>query len=264
MHDLAEACTGLLALERRPHAFSHVTAARLWGMPLPLRDSDLPLHVVALDGRPTMTRRDVIAWARDVPPPVVLRGRLPVLTPAETWVSLATMTPRRGGVVSREWLTAIGDFLVSGERGAWGRTAPLTELDELAAAVDRHGARRGVASLRWALERIRRPVDSPPETFLRLALIGHGLEEPAVQVPVRTVMGVRHADLGYPAAGLLLEYLGDVHRVSKERWRQDLTRVQLFEDAGYRTIMIGADDLRGGARERLLERVARALARRDR
>lgn len=105
------------------------------------------------------------------------------------------------------------------------------------------------------------PVDSVRETFLRLALTDAGLPEPTVQLRVPTAEGDRHADLGYPAAGLLLEYLGDAHRTSRRRWLDDLTRVQLFQDAGWDVMMIGAADLDPDPAA-LIERVRRKLARR--
>ncbi|HEX5859969.1 MAG TPA: hypothetical protein VFY91_17810, partial [Microbacterium sp.] len=114
--------------------------------------------------------------------------------------------------------------------------------------------------LSWALERVRPGVDSPKESLLRIGLMEAGLPEPAIQVPVVTAEGVRHSDLGYPHARLLLEYQGDEHRVSRQRWLKDLTRVQLFEDAGYRVIAVGADDLEPDCRA-LARRIRRALSR---
>ncbi|MEV4775168.1 DUF559 domain-containing protein [Microbacterium sp. LWH12-1.2] len=76
---------------------------------------------------------------------------------------------------------------------------------------------------------------------------------------VKTAHGLRHGDLGYRAARLIIEYQGDEHRASRKRWLQDLTRIQLLEDAGYRVILVGADDLRDGARA-LIERIRRILA----
>lgn len=42
---------------------------------------------------------------------------------------------------------------------------------------------------------------------------------------------------------MLLEYQGDEHRTSRRRWLSDLTRTQLLDDAGYRTILVGDADL---------------------
>ncbi len=102
-------------------------------------------------------------------------------------------------------------------------------------------------------------MDSPQETLLRVALVDAGIPEPQVQVAVRTAAGVRHADLGWPEQRVLLEYQGDEHRSSRRRWLEDLTRVQLLEDAGYRVILVGSADLDDGAGA-LAARIRRALA----
>jgi hypothetical protein len=107
---------------------------------------------------------------------------------------------------------------------------------------------------------VRSPVDSPPETFVRLGLVAARLPEPAVQPPIMTSVGQRHPDLGYVDEKLLIEFLGDVHRTDKDTWRKDLTRVQLFEDAGFRTILAGADDIAPQGMRPFAARVRRALA----
>lgn len=115
--------------------------------------------------------------------------------------------------------------------------------------------------MRWALDRVRRRVDSPQETLLRLGLTAARLPEPVVQPPVMTAAGIRHPDLGYLDKRLLIEYLGDVHRTDRETWRRDLIRVQLFEDAGYRVILAGAADVRPSGIGPFTARVRRALLR---
>lgn len=259
-HNLIEACTALLIVKRRPYVFSHTTAAALWGMPLPWRLADDPvLHVTAIEGRATITRAGVLAWDSTASHETRFWSHLPLLAPADTWASLAMMTDARGGFISREWTVAIGDFLVSGMRGRGVRAPALCTMAELRAAVERHGSRRGAAKLAWAIDRIRQPVDSPQETMLRLGLVAARLPEPAVQPAIMTAAGVRHPDLGYVDERLLLEYLGDQHRTDPRRWRDDLTRVQLFEDAGYRTMLVGADDVTPKNIGALAARVRRAL-----
>ena len=255
---LIDRCSDLRVVLPRAAVFSHATAARLWGMPLPGRLPD-ELHTLIPRGVP-VRRPGVIGWTRDTALADVRTCHgIPVTSPADTWAALAGMSAGRGGRLSREWLVAVGDFLLSGRRVRYGREPVLATPAELAAAVRRHGSRRGAVGLRWALERVRAPVDSPPETFLRLGLVEAGLPEPVVQPSVPTRAGVRHPDVGYLGERVLLEYLGDVHRVDARTWRGDLTRVQLFEDAGYRTILVGAGDLTPGGLQALADRVRRAL-----
>lgn len=256
--DLIARCRALAPALHVGIVFSHATAARLWRMPVPTW-TDAVLHTLALGATP-VRRPGVIGWIRE--DPLLERRRvagLRVTTPADTWVALAVMRAGRGGAISREDLVAAGDFIVSGERLAFGRAAPLATIDELAAAVERHGSGRGARALAWALPRIRRPVDSPAETRLRLGLVAARLPEPVVQPPIPTAQGLRHPDLGYLDERVLLEYLGDVHRTDRSTWRKDLTRVQLFEDAGYRPILVGADDISPAGLPGLAARVRRAL-----
>lgn len=253
-------CNDLRALLPPAALFSHATAARLWGIPLPPHVAD-ELHVLVPGGVP-VRRPGVIGWTRQGgwPDSVLVHG-MPVTTPADTWAMLASMTDGRGGRLSREWLVAVGDFLISGRRRRRGRESALATVADLAAALVRHGSRRGAAGLAWAIARVRSPVDSPPETFMRLGLVAARLPEPVVQPAIRTADGTRHPDLGYLAERTLIEYLGDVHRTDRDTWRQDLTRVQLFEDAGYRVILAGADDIAPDAIRAFAGRVRRALRR---
>jgi len=259
---LVDRCGDLRVVLPSDALFSHATAARLWRMPLPARLDDA-LHVLTPNRTP-VRRPGVIAWTREGEPAGtdVVRG-LPVTTVADTWVSLATMTGTKGGLLTREWLVAIGDFLVSGRRTRFGREPALASLDDLADAVERHGSRRGAVALNWALTRIRSPVESPPETLLRLGLLAARLPEPDVQPTIQTAAGDRHPDLAYVEARLLIEYLGDVHRADPRTWRDDLTRVQLFQDAGYRVILAGAAELSPDGLSAFAARVRRALRKRS-
>ena len=141
------------ALHRRvDFAFSHVTAAVLYGIPLPPRMLD-EIHVSVPDpGRaPQITGfvgHKLSRWqTREV-------DGFPVTTPEQTWLDLAPMMDERSLVVA-------GDYLVN------GRT-PLTDRGRLAEAIAAAAGRRGVGRARKALERIRTGSESPGETRLRL------------------------------------------------------------------------------------------------
>jgi len=256
LSDITERCRALAVILAPGQVFSHETAARLWGMPLPSgAGGSASLDVLSLDGRDAMRMKGVTGRSTALPLDWARISRVRLAKPADVWCQLAATA---SGLYTREWLVAVGDFLISGERTDYGRRPPLCTFDDLALAVARHGQKHGAANLRWALARVRSPVDSVQETFLRLELVAGGLPEPVVQPTIATAMGDRHPDLGYRAEGLLLEYLGDVHRTSPQRWRDDLTRVQLFEDAGWRVMLIGHADVHPDAGP-LVERVRRAL-----
>ena len=253
--DILGRCRLILPALGPTQLFSGRTAAALWGMPLPWVSGPPMLEVITAGGGAAMRRPGVLGSRTSL----VLERRdvegLPVITPTEAWCRLAAGPQPLG----HRWLVATADYLLSGRRGERGRTRPLATRAELETAVVDRGSARGARSLRTALERARSPVDSPQESILRVALVDAGIPEPRVQVAVRTAAGVRHADMGWPEHRLLLEYQGDEHRASRRRWLDDLTRVQLLEDAGYRVILVGAADLDDDARA-LAARIRRALA----
>lgn len=262
--DVMARCERLLPALAPQHWFSHRTAARIWGVPLePEYTPGEGLHVISIASRAALRHDGTIGWvtADDALGREVF-GILPVVSPAEVWCQLAARSAVvTHQIIAHEWLVAAGDYLVSGKRRPDGRRDPaLCTIDDLQAAIDRRGRRRGTAILRSALRDVRRPVDSPYETRLRLGLVAAGLPEPRLQVPVDTAEGVLHADLGYPEVKVLIEYQGDEHRTSRKRWLSDLTRVQLFQDAGYHVVLVGADDLRPDCTA-LAARIRRLLAR---
>ncbi|WEG10148.1 hypothetical protein PU630_06235 [Microbacterium horticulturae] len=258
--DLEQRCLALRPHLRAEHWFSHVTAARLWGIPLPWAEADDdPLDVLVIGTHHPARRAQVRAW--ETADPEVgreIRGRVPLVAAHEAWCQVAALAGDER--ISDDRLVAAADYVLSGVYHPMTDTwSPLSTREELENAVTRRKGRRGSRRMRAALERARGTVGSVMETLLRLGLIGHGLPEPERQVPVDTAVGLLHADLGYPAARLLIEYQGDEHRISRERWLRDLTRAQLFEDAGFRTMFVGADDVLPDCTA-LAARVRRALA----
>ena len=260
LSDLEQRCLALVPSLRADHWFSHRTAARLWGIPLPWEQAvDERLDVLAIGTHNRARRARVRAWeSADQEIERDLRAGVPLVAPHEAWCQLAALP--RGEQLSEYRLIAAADFLLSGAYHPKTETwTPLCTPDQLQAAVDRRRGQRGAKSMRAALGRARHPVGSVMETFLRLGLVDHGLPEPDLQIPIATAAGVLHADLGYPQARLLIEYQGDEHRLSRRRWLRDLTRVQLFEDAGFRTILVGAGDVLPDCTA-LASRIERALA----
>ncbi len=267
--DLVQRCRWALPLLGEHRWFSHLTAARLCGIPLPFSYSaDEPLHVLSLPGAEPLRRPGIVGWSSTSAIIGAVAAGMPVVTPALAWAQLATpgaagVDPATGRRMSLgiDDLVAAGDFLLTGPRRD---RRPLCSIAELRAIVDARAGRRGAKALREALEHVRAGAHSPRETRLRLALVRHGLPEPVVQIPILTSVGLRHADLGYPAELVAIEYHGDHHREDRRQWLEDLTRRQLFEDAGWYVIEIGAADLDVDDGRALAARVRRVLAARSR
>lgn len=220
--------------------FSHVTAAALWGIPVPLRvlrgdsmrtaattptraSGERPVDV----GVPLPQRGPRAAGVRAHRlAPELLRvrelGGLRVASPASTWAQLAEE-------LTVEELIIAGDAIVHEPRGRRGvRGEPgsgLATLDQLAAAAS-VGRRVGVARLREALPHIRVGSMSPPETRLRLAVLRAGLPEPDVDVDILDENGamIGFTELAYPRWRILIEFEGDHHRISRAQWDRDIEK----------------------------------------
>lgn len=237
MESVVDACRAYEPLLREGEAFSHLTAALLYGIPLPdWRSAVLPVHVLS----PTSTRARTVGTVghRAARPfPILFRFGLPVVGPDSVWLQLAA-------ILSRNDLVAAGDHLVTPGGSASYPTPPLTSVERLRATVDSARRRRGVRTAAWAITRVRVGPASRPETLLRLCLVESGLPEPEIGVAVPVADGslVLHPDLAYPGSRIAIEYEGGRHREAR-RWERDIERRELFEDAGWRVIRVTAAGL---------------------
>ena len=123
------------------HYFSHVTAARLWGIPLPRAlEADPRLHVSTPGREPHGRGRErVIASAAGATS--ASSTALPVLAPSETWCQLASL-------ISLDSLIAAGDRLL-------GWPMPLADDAEVDAAIRAYGSRRGTRRIAVARPEMR-------------------------------------------------------------------------------------------------------------
>lgn len=239
-----------------PHqVFCGVTAAILLRMPLPhdLAEQTI-IHVGARNG--AQPRRGVGVRGHRLPSGADIWriGPLLLTSPIITWGQLST-------VLSREDLTAVGDYMVSGVRDGFRQRQPLASIDDIRMAAASCSGNRGAKVLRWASERVRGGVDSRPETLLRLLLVSAGFEEPVIGLSVLVDSGALtlHPDLAWTKLRIVFEYEGDGHRESKQQFRHDIRRRELFEAAGWRVIRVTADDL-GRYRALFLRRVRASVA----
>lgn len=243
-----------------------LTAARLWGFPLPgaLAEPvvEPPLHLLRRRaGRtPYRVRRSgpdsrihlgtsessrrstsLVRWSRvrlnevhlAVDDDILLTTRL------RTYLQLGTS-------LSPGSLVAIGDHLVRQPREKFeGRSAPFAIIDDLKkAAAELNG--RGVARIREALEHVRVGADSPPETALRLAFVQAGLPEPLPNVRAfHEGMDLGEPDLHWPQWQVIVEYEGPTHRTLEQR-RKDADRDERRRLAGWIDLPMIAIDLTHG------------------
>lgn len=255
VRDLAEAYA-----RRMPHrqVFSHSTAARLWGVPLPAHlERGTRLHVSVPPGSATPAARGttghVVHFGRLG---IRVLGGLRVVDPASAWCQLGSSLPV-------DDLVAAADFLLTGGEPVGGARA-LCSRAELDAALLRFAGCRGAVSLARALELARHGPLSRRETLLRLDLVRGGLPEPVPNHRVLDGAGAFLAlvDLAYPRHRVGLEYQSDLHRPAAA-FRRDIRRLERLADAGWVIVQVTSDDVSvdGDVRDSALlrERVARRL-----
>ena len=225
-------CRAYATHRRTDFAFSHTTAATLYGVPLPFVDPLIHVSVRAPGRAPAIAGfagHKLGRWE------TWLVHDLPLTTPEQTWVDLAQ-------VVARDALVAAGDFLVSGRR-------PLSSRVALARALKLSGGRRGVHRAREALDLVREGAESPGETQLRLLLSGAGLPTPTLNHELRGAGGefVARVDFAFPLHRVALEYEGDIHRVERSIWQKDIRRQSRIEDLGWRVVRVTSADITNSA-----------------
>lgn len=203
---------------------SHWTAARLLRLPVP----DNPFEHITVRAREHRRYRPwlkphVTIRKRSV---IVVRG-MPVTDPITTFLQMA-------GHLSLVDLVVLGDAIVR-----MYRIPPARLLKAARASTDYYAAaaQRGAAY-------VRRGVDSPMESRLRMLIVLAGLPEPTVNVILVHEDGSwrRRFDLCYLKIKLVVEYNGRHHRKEPQR-AKDGARVEELEPEGYVILSFEAEDI---------------------
>ena len=229
-------------------AFSHVTAAQLWGLPLPsaLKGQE-GLDVIRATGRGRIERHGCIPHHGAERRELDMLGGLRVTGLADTWVDL-------GEVMARGLDTA--DLVVAGDEVANRR--PVASL---AAVLGRRVRPRNSTALSEALTLIRAGVRSPMETRARLMFHRAGFPEPEVNAAIYSNDGgwLAEGDLVWRRQKVVGEYQGAVHGDIRSRSR-DANRNGLLTDEGWRVLEIFSQDVFDAPRRvQTLTRFAGAL-----
>lgn len=239
------------------HFFCHVTAAVLWGLPVPLR----LLRAALL---PTV-RNGVEVPARGIDVGVMAPGRaartkgtrgyrlssamanvaavkgLRVSDPASTWALLASE-------LTVDELIELGDAIVNipRRRGMIRGTEAdaLATMDELATAANTP-YRRHAGKLRAALAEVRVGSASVAETRIRRDSTRSGLPAPELDYDVFALNGIAigFTELAYPEYHLLIEYEGDHHRTDRDQWQRDVDKHRACAEAGWEVLRLTAKDV---------------------
>jgi very-short-patch-repair endonuclease len=224
-------------------AISHLSAADLWGLQIPLRDpADQRVHLTV----PTASRAESRVDRRLYRVPldessVVRRRSIPVTTPARTWRDLAA-------VLERPALLAVTDQLVH----------RLASPQQLHAELRARPGGRGAARAREVLPLGDARAESPMESALRWLVVAGGLPAPVLQFDVRDATGfVGRADLGWPDQRVIVEFDGDIHR-QREVFVRDARRQNRLIAAGWTVLRFTSADVFGRP-EAVLAAIRQAL-----
>lgn len=225
------ACSG-------PAALSHLTAARLWNVPVPNEDR---VHVIVDRHHPTAragirAHRVGIAWGAEV----CRRWRLPVTTATRTLLDIAALIEPRA--FERAFDVAL--------------TQRITSRAMVARALERGPRRPGSAQVRAILARDREPTLTRSEAEERfLALI----RKSGLPVPrVNSRLGSYEVDFLWPRGRLVVEVDGFVFHSSRAAFERDRRRDAALQASGFRVMRITWRQIVDEP-EQVLVRVAQAL-----
>jgi hypothetical protein len=232
--------------------FSHMTAARLWNIPLAVPfEPHEKVHVSARRPVRAPAFRGVAGHECTDPHVSVSQWKgFAVGDPLSTWCQLARF-------LTFDDLVAAADAIVTSRKHA----PALATLDELRTRAGRyHGW--GTAAMVRALPSVRQGAESPTETHLRLMMQRGGLPEPELNVNLYDERGefLGRGDLVYRRWRVLVEYDGDHHRTDVRHYERDQRRVQGLEDAGWIVVRVRARGLYVMPQESV-RRIRQALAR---
>jgi hypothetical protein len=226
-------------------AFSHATAAQLWGLPLPRDLEDGPLTVMRSTASPRIRRVGCEPRRGLESREVQAQGDLRLTGLADTWCDL-------GELLALDDLVVLGDAVAN----RLGDVAPL------GLALGRRVRPRGAVLLREALTLVRMGSDSPMESRCRLLFGRAGLPEPELNAVVTDRVGtfLCRADFLWRRKRVIAEYQGADHFGSFERGDDDISRRLLAQDDGWTYVEITKRDyFTAGRRHQLVNRLSRYL-----
>ncbi len=269
--------------------FSHLTAARLWGLPLPWRldRGDAPLDVMRRSGKARLERRGCVTHRGLERREVAMTAGLPVTSVADTWCDIiekyhSTLTVAdavvtgdaavellvRTGPIVDEWGRVVFDKqevhpqTVPGTSQWWSEPVNAGAWALVERAAER-GRFRGRSLALTALPRLRPRVWSPMETRARLVVVDGGIREPRLNASVCDSRGeiITIGDLVWEEERALGAYNGLDHEGEPSRERDNSQRMRL-EDEGWWVIEIYKSDVfTATGRAKLVRRIENGLRR---
>jgi very-short-patch-repair endonuclease len=219
---------------------SHYSAARLLALPVPEHPFE---HV-------TVFNPEERHWRPEIKPHVTKRARKVMVVDGIRCTDPMTTFIQLAGSLSLVDLVVLGDALVRRYK-----VSPDRLMRRCRDSTDYYAAN----ALRAATY-VRRGVDSPMESRLRMLLVLAGLPEPLVDVRDVNPDGSwrRRYDLCYPEFKLIIEYDGRQHAEDSQQWHTDLDRREELDEDGFRILVVTARGIFVDP-ARTIERVRAAL-----
>ncbi|MEI4270383.1 type IV toxin-antitoxin system AbiEi family antitoxin domain-containing protein [Klenkia sp. LSe6-5] len=230
------ACSAaLLTLGRPGVALGGLSAAAVWGLPIPAADH----AVTVLDPEQSLRSTGLRVLTAPLPPgSVTTHLDLPVTTMARTVADCARLE-------SLELALCVADA------ARWDDRLTRAELD---AVVEGMRGWRGAAAARCVADLCRAGVESPLETRVRLRLVEAGIAEPELLVTIRADGRVIEADGWWDAAGVVMECDGRVKyrdpwggSTTEQKHWDEKRRAEVATAAGVRFWRVADEDLRSDA-----------------
>lgn len=219
---------------------SHVSAADVLGLPVPAHAF---AHVTVFDHEDRRFRHRIKPHVTKRPRKVIWVDGIPTTDPIMTFIDCA-------GLLGLVDMVILGDAIVKKYK---------IEPRRLVAACQRSTDYHAKKALFAALF-VRKGVDSPMETRLRMLIVLAGLPEPKVNLVRRWPNGdwKRRHELVYEGIKLIIEFDGRHHLTDDRQWQSDLKRREELDDDGYRILVFTHRDVYV-LPERMLRRIHRQL-----
>lgn len=240
--ELLESCRAVTSVTPSS-LISHVTAARLHQLRLPLRymnTQDIHLSKNLGQGRPQRKRVHGHELALTQDDYAMVQG-VPVTSIQRTLLDVAPY-------LSIDELIAIADQIVCAHNLSFGSPKlPLVEIGALKSYMARHRGAPGIRKLSAAMELVRVGSDSTPETQLRLAIGRSSLPEFICnfEIPDNTGTPKVAPDLACPRYRSCAEYDG-AHHLTPEQRSKDHDRDFLTKELGWHQTVINKSDMAKG------------------
>ena len=227
--DLAQLAAATQLVLPAGSAFSHLTAARLLGLPVPRRRGPMePLDVMNVTAAAKIRRAGCLGHRGLELRGTVQRNGLRIVSPGDTWCDLGG-----SGALDLDELIVLGDAVVHYRRGI-----PYPVLAE---AVSRRRGGRGTRLLAEALPQLRPRNNSPMETRARLLFLRGGLPEPELNVVINDQSSgqwLSDSDFVWRGRRVVAEFDGDHHRTDRQQWQNDVARRENLQDDGWAFVQL--------------------------